>query len=49
MSIFQVSSEIWAVDRARVSAGLQGAWFGSRALMGHQIDDLRVYILKKSW
>ena len=44
MSIFQVSSEIWGVNQARVSVELECARFGSRVLMDHQMDDLRIYI-----
>jgi len=41
----QVSRGIWAVDRAEIGAGLHCAWFGSKTLMDHQMDDLRGDIL----
>jgi len=43
MSKFQVLSEIWGVNRIRISARLEYAWFGSRFLMGHEMDDLKVH------
>jgi len=44
MSTFQVASEIWVVNLARVSVGLECVQFGSRRLIGNQMDDSRVQI-----
>ena len=48
VSKFQLLHDIRAVNQARVSAGMECTWFGSRALMDHQMDDLRGHIWWKA-